>query len=279
MKIISWNIDSLNAALTSQSARALETRDLLKKVRKTSPGVIALQETKLRATGPTPEHLKKLIEFFPDYKVIWRSSEEIARKSYAGTMFLVKKDYTPQVLYPVIFAPAPMDFEGRIITLEFEEFYLTQVYTPNSGTNLVRLKERQEWDNQYMHYLESLRKKKSVIVCGDFNVAYSPLDLKHPEKMEKKAGYTPEERKGFEKILSSGFIDVYRFLNPEGRDYTWWDQRVRTSKEYNLGWRIDYFLVSDDLKDKIKDFKIFSDTPRKDHAPILLNIALKNKSK
>ncbi|QNQ82714.1 exodeoxyribonuclease III [Lactobacillus sp. PV037] len=275
MKIISWNIDSLNAALTSESSRAQETRNLLLKIRHEAPDVIAFQETKLRASGPTATHLSKLNEFFPDYRVIWRSSDEPARKSYAGTMFLIKENYHPAVEYPVIFAPVPMDFEGRILTLEFEGFYITQVYTPNSGNNLLRLEDREVWDKKYCEYLKNLKKKKPVIVCGDFNVAASSLDLKHPERMEKKAGYTPEERAGFSEILKAGFIDVYRYLNPDGKDYTWWDQRVPTSKQYNLGWRIDYFLVSDDLKKEIKDLKIFSDTPRKDHAPILLEIDLK----
>lgn len=279
MKIISWNIDSINAALTSDSSRAQETRRLLLTIKKERPDVIAFQETKLKATGPTTIHFLKLEEFFKNYQIIWRASDEPARKSYAGTMFLIKKDYHPTVDYPVIFAPVPMDFEGRILTLEFHTFYITQVYTPNSGNNLIRLNDRQEWDKKYCLYLKSLKKKKPVIVCGDFNVAASHLDIKHSEKMTMKAGYTLEERSGFNEILNAGFIDVYRYLNPTGEEYTWWDQRVPTSKISNLGWRIDYFLVSEDLKKDIKDFKIFGETPRKDHAPIMLDIAIKNKSK
>lgn len=275
MKIISWNIDSLNAALTSDSARAKETRKLLKLIQSKEPDIIAFQETKLKATGPTAAHFLKLDEFFQNYRIVWRSSDEPARKSYAGTMFLIKKEYHPAVEYPVIFAPSPMDFEGRILTLEFKNFYITQVYTPNSGNKLIRLNDRQEWDKKYCLYLKRLKKKKSVIVCGDFNVAASHLDVKHSEKMAKKAGYTTEERTGFNEILKAGFIDVYRYLNPKGEDYTWWDQRVPTSKIYNLGWRIDYFLVSQDLEKDIEDFKIFGDTARKDHAPILLEITLK----
>ena len=131
MKLISWNIDSLNAALTSQSNRALETREVLKKVYNEKPDIFAIQETKLRATCPTKKHQEILAEMFPEYDYVWRSSEEPARKGYAGTMYLYKKELTPEASYPLIGAPEPMDSEGRIITLEFPNFFVTQVYTPN----------------------------------------------------------------------------------------------------------------------------------------------------
>lgn len=149
MRLISWNIDSLNAALTSDSARAKLTRGVLNTIKEKDPDIIAIQETKLRATGPTKKHQEILAEMFPDYDYVWRSSEEPARKGYAGTMFLYKNTLTLEVTKPVIGAPEPMDHEGRILTLEFDNYYVTQVYTPNSGNELKRLDDRQVWDEKY----------------------------------------------------------------------------------------------------------------------------------
>ncbi len=156
MRLISWNIDSLNAALTSDSNRAVLTRKVIDTILNKDPDVIALQETKLPYKGPSKKHMEILAESFKGYTYNWRSSEEPARKGYAGTMFLYKDKYEPEVTYPKIDAPDTMDCEGRIITLEFGEFYLTQVYTPNAGDGLRRLKERQVWDIKYAEYLESL---------------------------------------------------------------------------------------------------------------------------
>ena len=150
MILISWNIDSLNAALTGISARAEETREVLDKIHALNPDIIAIQETKLRATGPTKKHQAALAEKFPEYDYVWRSSEEPARKGYAGTMYLYKKGLTPAVSKPAIGAPEPMDEEGRIITLEFDKYFVTQVYTPNSGNGLKRLADRQIWDQKYI---------------------------------------------------------------------------------------------------------------------------------
>lgn len=159
MILISWNIDSLNAALTGTSARAEETRQVLTKIHDANPDIIAIQETKLRATGPTKKHKEVLAEKFPEYDYVWRSSEEPARKGYAGTMYLYKKGLTPAVSEPIIGAPEPMDHEGRIITLEFDKCFVTQVYTPNSGSGLKRLAERQVWDQKYIEYLQKLDEK------------------------------------------------------------------------------------------------------------------------
>jgi len=191
MRFISWNIDSLNAALTSDSARALLSKNVLNTIIEYNPDVIALQETKLSSSGPTKKHLEILKDKFPDYEIVWNDYEivwnisvEPARKGYAGSMFLYKKDFEPSVTYPVIGAPSTMDFEGRIITLEFDEFYLTQVYTPNytpnAGDGLNRLEDRQIWDIKYAEYLANLDKKKVVIATGDFNVAHKEIDLAHP---------------------------------------------------------------------------------------------------
>ena len=162
MKLISWNIDSLNAALTSDSARAKLSQEVLQTLVAEDADIIAIQETKLSAKGPTKKHLEILEELFPQYENTWRSSQEPARKGYAGTMFLYKKELSPIVTFPEIGAPSTMDLEGRIITLEFDGFFVTQVYTPNAGDGLKRLAERQVWDVKYAEYLADLDKEKPV---------------------------------------------------------------------------------------------------------------------
>ena len=234
MRFISWNIDSLNAALTSDSARAQLSRKVLETIKGYDPDVIAIQETKLSPKGPTKKHEQYLLEWFPEYDYVWTSSREPARKGYAGNMTLYKKSYKPEVTYPAIGAPTPMDEEGRLICLEFEDFYFTQVYTPNAGNELKRLADRQVWDEKYRKYLQKLDCQKPVIATGDFNVAHRPIDLAHPENNHQSAGFTDEERQGFSNLLEAGFTDTFRALHPdlEGA-YTWWAQRVKTSKINN----------------------------------------------
>ncbi|GBG94829.1 exodeoxyribonuclease III [Ligilactobacillus salitolerans] len=275
MKLISWNIDSVNAALTSDSARAQLTREVLKTIHSYEPDVIAIQETKLSAKGPTKKHLAALDELFPEYALAWRSSEEPARKSYAGTMFLYKKELTPVVTAPEIGAPAPMDQEGRILTLEFDNCYVTEVYTPNSGNELVRLSDRQIWDQKYQEYLLSLDQKKPVISSGDFNVAHTEIDLKHPATNHHSAGFTDEERADFTKLLASGFSDSFRLIHGDVKGaYSWWAQRVKTSKINNSGWRIDYYLVSERIKDQVVKSEMVDSGTRQDHTPIYLELDL-----
>ncbi|HHX61441.1 MAG TPA: exodeoxyribonuclease III [Epulopiscium sp.] len=275
MKFISWNIDSVNAALTGDSDRAKLSRDVLNTIIKYDPEIIALQETKLPSNGPTKKHLEILEDMFPDYEIAWNSSVEPARKGYAGTMFLYKKDLKPSVSFPVIGAPSTMDFEGRMITLEFENFYLTQVYTPNAGDGLNRLEERQIWDEKYADYLVSLDKNKYVIATGDLNVAHKEIDLANPNNNRRSAGFTDEERQGFTNFLEKGFTDTFRHVHGDVTGmYTWWAQRVKTSKINNSGWRIDYWLVSDRIADKIIKSEIIDSGPRQDHTPILLEINL-----
>lgn len=273
MKFISWNIDSLNAALTSDSARALLSKDVLNTIIEYNPEVVALQETKLASDGPTKKHLAVLRDKFPDYNIVWNSSVEPARKGYAGTMFLYKNHLNPTVTFPIIGAPDTMDAEGRIITLEFEDFYLTQVYTPNAGDGLNRLKERQIWDTRYADYLVDLDAEKYVIATGDFNVAHKEIDLAHPKSNRNSAGFTVEERQGFTNLLEKGFTDTFRYLHGDVKDiYTWWAQRARTSKINNSGWRIDYWLVSNRIADNVIKSEVIDSGPRQDHTPILLEI-------
>ena len=275
MKLISWNIDSLNAALTGDSARALLSQDVLNTIIQYNAEVIAMQETKLSGDGPAKKHFEVLRDKFPDYEIVWNSSVEPARKGYAGTMFLYKKDLMPTVTIPAIGAPSTMDSEGRIITLEFDDFYLTQVYTPNAGDNLNRLEERQIWDEKYADYLSGLDKDKPVIATGDFNVAHEEIDLAHPDNNRRSAGFTDEERQGFTNLLARGFTDTFRYLHGDVAGiYSWWAQRVKTSKINNSGWRIDYWLVSDRIADKVIKSEMIDSGPRQDHTPLLLEIDL-----
>ncbi len=240
MTFISWNIDSLNAALTSTSDRAQLSKAVLKKLGDYKADIIAIQETKLPAEGPSPKHLELLAEYFPGYKVEWLSSIPPAKKGYAGTMILYKEGLTAKREVPRLGAPDTMDDEGRLLVLEFDNFYFANVYTPNSGDELKRLAQRQQWDQLYADYLAALDTKKPVIACGDFNVAHKEIDLANPASNHFSAGFTDEEREGFTKLLARGFTDSFRHIHGDVKDiYSWWGQRIKTSKINNSGWRID----------------------------------------
>ncbi|MDY5973524.1 exodeoxyribonuclease III [Streptococcus hyovaginalis] len=275
MKLISWNIDSLNAALTSDSARALLSRSVIDTLVNEEADIIAIQETKLSAKGPTKKHMEILLSYFPDYLTVWRSSEEPARKGYAGTMFLYKDSLDPIITFPEIGAPTTMDSEGRIITLEFKDFYVTQVYTPNAGDGLKRLADRQIWDEKYAEYLAELDKKKPVLATGDYNVAHKEIDLANPSSNRRSPGFTDEERQGFTNLLNYGFTDTFRYIHGDIPNvYSWWAQRSKTSKINNTGWRIDYWLTSNRLANKVIKSEMISSGERQDHTPILLEIDL-----
>ena len=274
-KFISWNIDSLNAALTSTSARAVMSQDVLRKIAAYDAEIIAIQETKLPSEGPSATHVELLKSYFPGYHFEWVSSVPPAKKGYAGTMILYKEDLKAEKIVPKLGAPDTMDDEGRLIALEFDNFYFVNVYTPNSGDGLKRLKERQLWDSLYADYLSSLDQKKAVIACGDFNVAHKEIDLANPASNHFSAGFTDEEREGFTKLLAKGFTDSFRFIHGDVKDiYSWWGQRIKTSKINNSGWRIDYFIVSDRIKDKIQKSEMIDSGPTQDQTPILLEIEL-----
>lgn len=275
MRLISWNIDSLNAALTGDSDRAVLTRKVIDTIKAMDADVIALQETKLPVKGLSKQHVDLLEATFKDYSYVLRTSQEPARKGYAGTMFLFKNKYSPEVSYPVIDAPDTMDSEGRIITLDFGNFYVTQVYTPNAGDGLKRLQERQIWDEKYAVYLQKLDQEKPVLATGDYNVAHKAIDLANPQSNLRSPGFTEEEREGFTHLLSKGFTDTFRHLHGDVTGmYTWWGQRVKTSKINNSGWRIDYWLVSDRLAKKVLKSEMIDSGDRQDHTPILLEIDL-----
>ena len=275
LKLISWNIDSLSAALTSTSDRAKMSQDVLRTIAKYDADIIAIQETKLSADGPTEKHMEELVKYLPDYKVEWVSSVPPAKKGYAGTMILYKEGMEGKKDAARISAPDTMDDEGRLLTVEFDKFYFVNVYTPNSGDGLKRLKERQVWDKLYADYLSGLDSKKPVIACGDFNVAHKEIDLANPASNHESAGFTDQEREGFTNLLAKGFTDTFRLIHGDVKSvYSWWGQRIKTSKINNSGWRIDYFLVSDRIKEAVKKSEMIDSGPRQDHTPIYLEIEL-----
>lgn len=275
LRCISWNIDSLNAALTSASDRAALTREVLATVAEQDADIIAIQETKLPCTG-LPEKLEELLtDRFPGYAIEYVSSQPPAKKSYAGTMLLYKETLPATVSAPAIGAPGTMDLEGRVLTLECNDFYFVNVYTPNAGDGLKRLGDRQRWDVLFADYLEQLDRTKPVIACGDFNVAHREIDLANPESNHFSAGFTDEERAGFTQLLGRGFTDSFRYAHGDVKGvYSWWSQRFRTAKLNNAGWRIDYFLVSDRVRDRVKTSLMIDPGARPDHCPILLDIDL-----
>lgn len=275
LKLISWNIDSLNAALTSTSDRAKMSQDVLRTIAKYDADIIAIQETKLSADGPTEKHMEELVKYLPYYKVEWVSSVPPAKKGYAGTMILYKEGMEGKKDAARISAPDTMDDEGRLLSVEFDKFYFVNVYTPNSGDGLKRLKERQVWDKLYADYLSGLDSKKPVIACGDFNVAHKEIDLANPASNHESAGFTDQEREGFTNLLAKGFTDTFRLIHGDVKSvYSWWGQRIKTSKINNSGWRIDYFLVSDRIKEAVKKSEMIDSGPRQDHTPIYLEIEL-----
>lgn len=273
IKFISWNIDSINAALTSTSARSELSRKVLDTIRKENADYIAIQETKLPEAGMTEKQKEVLSSYFPDYEVEYVSSVPPARKGYAGTMILYKKGLEANISFPQIGAPDTMDMEGRLLTLETEQFFFVNVYTPNAGDGLKRLNERMVWDTCYANYLSQLDTKKPVIACGDFNVAHEEIDLANPDSNHHSPGFTDEERTGFTALLAKGFVDSFRYLHGNvEKVYSWWAQRIKTSKMNNSGWRIDYFLVSDRIKTGIVKSEMLDSGERQDHTPIVLEI-------
>ncbi|MDF7626986.1 exodeoxyribonuclease III [Leuconostocaceae bacterium ESL0723] len=272
MKFVSWNIDSINAAVQNSSDRGKMSWQTLEKIAAADVEIVAIQETKLRETGLTGPQQTALDKLFPGYFTYTTSSS--ARPSYAGTLMLAKHEPI-SVDYPKIGAPDDMDLEGRIITLEYPDYYVSTVYTPNSGSNLDRLAYRGQWDDAYRAYINQLNEKKPVIFSGDMNVAHEPIDLKHPESNHHNAGFTDQEREKFTDLLAAGYVDTLRHQHPETPGiYTWWAQRSKTSKINNSGWRIDYYLVSQSLEDKVVDTSVVDTGERRDHAPLQLEINL-----
>ena len=226
------------------------------------PDVLCLQETKGQ-----PEDVKTALMLLPQYEVFVNSSKE--KKGYSGTAILTKKKPI-EVTYDL--GIEEHDQEGRVITAEFDDFYLITVYTPNSGEDMKRLDYRQQWDVAFKDHVAALEEKKPVIICGDLNVAHTEMDLARPKaNLNKQSGYTEEEIAGFENLLSVGFFDSFRHFYPEEIKYSWWNYKYG-ARERNVGWRIDYFLVSNQLKEKVVGADIYNDLMGSDHCPVGLKI-------
>lgn len=245
MKLISWNVNGLRACITKGFYDFFRQEDA---------DIFCLGETKMQ-----PEQAE--IET-PDYHQYWNSA---VKKGYSGTAVFTKQEPL-SVCYGL--GIEEHDQEGRVITLEFENFYLVNVYTPNSKDGLLRLDYRMEWEDAFRAYLKKLDESKPVIVCGDMNVAHQEIDLKNPKTNRKNPGFTDEERAKMTELLASGFTDSFRALYPDKADaYSWWSYRAR-AREKNVGWRIDYFLVSNRLKEQIQDAVIYADILGSDHCPV-----------
>ena len=248
MKLISWNVNGIRACLNKGFS------DFFKEV---NADIFCLQETKCQ-----PEQINLEFEGYTSY---WNSAE---RKGYSGTAIFTKKQPV-NVTYGI--GIEEHDKEGRIITLEFENFYLVTNYTPNAKRELERLDYRMVWEDEIRKYLLELNKKKPVIMCGDLNVAHEEIDLKNPKTNKGNAGFTNEEREKMTELLNAGFIDSYRYLYPEKIEYSWWSY-MGLAREKNVGWRIDYFIVSNDFRENIKDATIYTEILGSDHCPVGLEI-------
>ena len=249
MKLISWNVNGIRAAVNKGFKEFFNEIDA---------DIFCIQETKMQQG--------QLDISFDGYKQYWNSA---VKKGYSGTAIFTKKE-PKKVTYGL--GIEEHDQEGRVITLEFEEFYLVNCYTPNAKRELERLDYRMIWEDAMRDYLNSLKANKPVIFCGDLNVAHKEIDLKNPKTNQKSAGFTKEERGKMTKLLESGFIDSFRYLYPDKEDsYTWWSYMFH-AREKNVGWRIDYFIVSEESKEKIKESYIYSDILGSDHCPVGLEI-------
>lgn len=253
LKLVSWNVNGI---------RAIVKKGFLESVAEMSPDIICLQETKAQL-----EDAQTALSLLPDYKSFINYSK--ARKGYSGTAILTKHD---PINVTQDMGIEEHDQEGRIVTAEFEKFFLLDVYTPNSGSGLKRLDYRETWDLAFLEYMKSLEAKKPLIVCGDLNVAHEDIDIaRGKQNYNKSAGYTQREIDGFEKYLAGGWVDSFRHLHPEEVKYSYWNQMFK-SRDRNIGWRIDYFLVSEKLMPNVKDAAIHNEYHGSDHCPVSIEL-------
>lgn len=248
MRFVSWNVNGLRACVGKGFEESFSKLDA---------DFFCLQETKMQAD--------QLDLQFPGYESFWNFAD---KKGYSGTAIYTRKKPI-QVTYGI--GVDEHDHEGRVITMEMEDFYLITCYTPNSQDGLRRLDYRMKWEDDFMDYLKRLDAVKPIILCGDLNVAHEEIDLKNPKTNRKNAGFTDEERAKMTRLLSNGFIDSFRQLYPEQVTYSWWSYRFR-AREKNAGWRIDYFIVSERLLQRIKDAKIHTEILGSDHCPVELEL-------
>ena len=252
MKLISWNVNGIRACITKGFKEFFKTANA---------DIFCIQETN--------GHNGQVELEFEGYKSYWNSAE---KKGYSGTAIFTKKEPL-NVTYGI--GIEEHDKEGRVITLEYEKFYMVNIYTPNSKRELERLEYRQIWEDEIRKYLLKLNETKPVIMCGDLNVAHEEIDLKNPKTNHRSAGFTDEERNKMTELLQAGFIDSFRYLYPTQENiYSWWSY-MRKAREKNVGWRIDYFIVSKDIESKIKEARIDTDILGSDHCPVELEIDIK----
>ena len=249
MKFVSWNVNGI---------RACVQKGFLDFFKEVDADVFCIQESKMQAGQLDLE--------LDGYHQYWNYAE---KKGYSGTAIFTKREPI-SVQYGI--GVEEHDKEGRVITLEFDDFYFITVYTPNSQTELARLSYRMQWETDFLAYLKKLEETKPVIFCGDLNVAHQEIDLKNPRTNRKNAGFTDEERQKFTELLDAGFIDTFRYFYPDVENiYSWWSYRF-SARAKNAGWRIDYFCVSEALKDRLADAKILTDIMGSDHCPVELDL-------
>jgi len=249
MKFISWNVNGLRACMKKGFMDFFDAENA---------DFFCLQETKMQYSQLTFE--------FPGYEIFFCDAE---KKGYSGTAIFAKK---APISHAYGIGIEEHDKEGRVITLEYDDFYLVNVYTPNSKSELLRLPYRMEWEDAFRNYLLDLDAKKPLILCGDLNVAHKEIDLKNPKTNRKSAGFTDQERGKLNELLDAGFVDTFRHLHPDQEGaYTWWSM-ISKARERNAGWRIDYFVVSARLADKIAEAKIYADIYGSDHCPVGLTL-------
>ena len=253
MKLISWNVNGLRAAVNKGFD------DFFKKE---NADIFCIQETKMQE-DQLDENIKGI---FKEYNSYWNSAE---KKGYSGTAIFTKKK-PMDVTYGI--GIEEHDKEGRVITLEFENFFMVNCYTPNAKRELERLDYRMVWEDEFRKYLLKLNESKPVVMCGDLNVAHEEIDLKNPKTNRRNAGFTDEERGKMTELLNAGFTDTFRYLYPDKPDmYTWWSYMFK-AREKNAGWRIDYFIVSKSIENKIKESYIYSEIMGSDHCPVGLDL-------
>jgi len=255
LHLVNWNVNGI---------RSIIKKDFIKDVQAMAPDMFCMQETKASS-----EEVKTALELFPDYKIYVNSCK--SRKGYSGTVIMSKTEPL-NVMYDM--NVEEHDQEGRVITAEYPDFFLVTVYTPNSGEALARLDYRGTWDEAFRNYVTGLQAKKPVIICGDLNVAHQAIDIARPkENYNKAAGYTQKEIDGFTKLLESGFVDTFRRFYPETVKYTYWNYMFN-ARSRNVGWRIDYFLVSEALVGKVKDAMIYNEYFGSDHCPVAVKLEM-----
>ena len=248
MKLISWNVNGLRACAGKGFGESFKALDA---------DVVCLQETKMQAGQLDLE--------FDGYESYWNYAD---KKGYSGTAIYTR--IKPLSVSNDI-GIDEHDHEGRVITMEFDDFYLVCVYVPNSQDELKRLTYRMKWENDFRSYVSGLAKKKGVVICGDLNVAHNDIDIKNPASNRHNAGFTDEERGKFNALLDAGFVDSWRMLNPDTVKYSWWSYRFK-ARERNAGWRIDYFIVSESMKDRISGAEIHNEIFGSDHCPVELDL-------